>query len=244
MERDAEAIKTARERLTALVDGSLGIVFLALAAWFLLGPKEADIPLAASAIVTRAQISPGAFRTTVGDPPGTRIGGFVHNCNNCHRLFESSPLVDRMPMQHRSVLLDHGMNDRCYNCHDVKNRERLVLIDGSTVSFSETPRLCAQCHGTVFRDWERGMHGKTLGSWLAEEGNQRRLGCAECHDPHAPAYEKISPLPGPNTLRMGAQGGAHGHPDRHEPLRRWSRPPTHAPGGDHGPAAPAGEDHP
>jgi hypothetical protein len=215
------------DRLTDLVDGLLGVAFLGLAAWFIYASPPATVPLADAATVSRSQIVPGPRRTASGVPPTTMVGGFSHNCNDCHRLFTSPPMLRRELMQHEGILLNHGLNNRCFNCHDSRDRERLVLMDGSTLSFAETPRLCAQCHGTVYRDWQRGTHGKTLGSWDAASGRQRRLQCNECHDPHAPAYQPIPPLPGPNTLRMGDQSEFDGHAGRHVPLQR--QPAVHEP---------------
>jgi hypothetical protein len=120
------------------------------------------------------------------------------------------------------------MNDWCFNCHDVAERERLVLQDTTTVMFVEVPVLCAQCHGTTYRDWQRGMHGKTTGSWDKASGNQRRLLCTECHNPHGPAYGKLVPLPGPNTLRMTPEGGEENDGGIASPLRH--RPAGHEQG--------------
>jgi hypothetical protein len=220
------------DRLTLIVDRSLGIVFVLLAVWFVLGSTMPHIPSAASAPVSRELIAPGAPRSALGDPPMTKIGGYLHNCNDCHRLFQSDPAREQDLYQHASIVLDHGLNNRCTNCHAIDDRERLILLSGETVPFSQTPRLCSGCHGTVYRDWERGMHGKTLGSWSAASGNQRRLNCNECHDPHAPAYESFVPLPPPNTLRMGNQHEEVEHGGRHIPLQRWqSESHAPAPGG-------------
>ena len=162
------------------------------------------------------------FARPGADLPEVVIGGYDHRCNECHRFFDSPPIERRTLTQHTDIELEHGLNNRCFNCHDVRNRELLVLYDGTRLSFDQVPRLCAQCHGTVYRDWQRGTHGKTLGSWDAESGRQRRLGCNDCHNPHAPAYPPFRPLPAPDTLRMGNQSIAHAHGARHEPLRRWS----------------------
>ncbi len=115
-----------------------------------------------------------------------------------------------------------------------------MLHDGTRIGFNYAPRLCAQCHGTVFRDWERGTHGKTMGSWDADDPRRHRLACNDCHDPHSPAYPKFAPLPGPNTLRMGEQHGVTGHSERHIPLQRWSRPGVH----ETTPPPPPPEEHP
>ncbi|MBM4108751.1 MAG: hypothetical protein FJ255_08055 [Phycisphaerae bacterium] len=132
--------------------------------------------------------------------------------------------VPAPPALHAGIALRHGLNNRCTNCHDSKDLERLRLHDGKPIPYSQVAMLCAQCHGTVYRDWERGSHGKTLGAWSNDMAEKTRLRCSECHDPHAPAYPKYTPLPGPNTLRMGRQEATHAHDEKHRPLRRLLSP--------------------
>jgi hypothetical protein len=176
----------------------------------------------------------------MSDPAHVLIDGRPQSCNGCHQIFRSSHAAGVMPNYHQDVGLNHGLNNRCANCHDANERERLALRDGTTIGFADTPRLCAQCHGTVYRDWQRGTHGKTLGSWITHSDAQRRLSCNECHDPHSPRYQPYPPLPGPNTLRMGDQSEPlHQAPSRHSPLQR----PPHNPDAPH-PGAPARDGDP
>lgn len=204
------------------VPWGVAIALLATAAWLALAAPRPQVPRPPAANVALKPIPTGPRRETTGDPPTIVNGGFEHRCMECHRLFDSPPTERRTLTQHTEIKFQHGMNNRCFNCHDKKNREVFVLYDGTTIGFDKIPQLCSQCHGTVFRDWQRGMHGKTLGSWDASSGKQRRLTCNECHDPHSPAYPKYEPLRGPNTLRMGDQTHEAEHMDRHRPLRRWS----------------------
>ncbi|MCA9312258.1 MAG: hypothetical protein KDA21_13675 [Phycisphaerales bacterium] len=206
--------------------------FLVLAAAFMFTGSQTRIPTASTPVVDAALLDPGPRRTVLGDPPTVLIAGFEQRCNACHKLFQSSWDGRRPLTQHTHIILAHGINNQCDNCHAREDREQLVLHDGSSVTFSRTETLCAQCHGPVFRDWERGTHGKTLGSWDLSSPLARRLSCAECHDPHAPAYPPIAPLPGPNTLRMGTPAPDAGqHHDDRNPLRRWAHTPEH--GGNH-----------
>jgi hypothetical protein len=163
----------------------------------------------------------------MADPPHVMIDGLPQNCNGCHRIFHSASPAGAPLNYHQEIGLFHGLNNRCVNCHDSSDRERLTLRDGTTIPFAETPQLCAQCHGTVYRDWQRGTHGKTLGSWVTNSDAQYRLSCNECHDPHSPKYEPYAPLPGPNTLRMGDQGrdAPHGDHKKESPLQHWLRVP-------------------
>ncbi|MFO0829384.1 MAG: hypothetical protein U0572_14700 [Phycisphaerales bacterium] len=244
--------------LTSMSQWSIAVIFLALAAWFLYESPRGTVPRPAAATIAKSDIAPGARRTPTTDPPTVVAGGVALRCNECHRMFES-PTVQHVPMfQHTHIALSHGMNDSCFNCHGRKDREKLVLNSGSLIPFSESARLCAQCHGTVYRDWQRGTHGKTLGSWDASSGKQVRLACNQCHDPHAPAYARLVPLPPPNTLRMGDQPSEVEHEGhRHMPLLQGAeraREPRHGEDESHDNpespresapnAVPAGGEHP
>lgn len=199
--------------------------FLGLAAALWLGSGGTQTPGAPTPGVDASLLRAGARRETLGDPPLVNIAGFEQRCNACHKLFRSNWDGKRALTQHQHIALAHGINNQCDNCHAREDRERLVLHDGSQVPFTRTETLCAQCHGPVFRDWERGTHGKMLGSWDPGAASARRLSCAECHDPHAPAFDPIAPLPGPNTLRMGEPGEKDGgHGAERNPLRRWTMP--------------------
>jgi len=198
----------------------VGPAFAAFATWLFLWPLPADIPLTPAQPVAHTSIETKPLRAVLGDPPRIQIGPYQFNCNECHRLFRSA-LQRRGPLaQHTHITLNHGLNDRCFNCHDRLDRERLVLRDGRRVGFDAVPTLCSQCHGTTFRDWERGMHGKHLGAWSPTDVTRRRLACTECHDPHHPAYPVFTPLPPPRTLRMG-DPPAHHDSAKRSPLAQW-----------------------
>jgi len=200
---------------------SLAIGFAIVAAALFASPRLAPVPLEPAAVIDRAALVPGPRRVAMSDPPHLMVEGMPENCNACHQIFRSSHPGGAPLNYHQEVRLNHGLNNRCGNCHDADNRERLTLRDGATVLFSETPQLCSQCHGTVYRDWQRGTHGKTLGSWITGSREQLRLNCNQCHDPHAPKYPAYPPLPGPETLRMGDQQ-AHDAPTAgRSPFQRW-----------------------
>jgi len=222
-----------RSRLASIIAWLMGPAFVGVAAWLLLASPAAPIPVGTVHLVPLEQIRPGAWRTPLTDATRGVVAGTQRSCNDCHKLFTPSPVEPRTLVQHKGVVLSHGINARCLNCHSGADHEKLVLHDGTLVALSETPRLCSQCHGTVYRDWQRGMHGKTMGSWDASGGRQVRLTCNECHDPHAPAYQPLAPLPGPDTLRMGDQEHAGEGAHKHTPLRQWSQPHERAPGGEH-----------
>lgn len=203
----------------------LPVGFLLVAAALVADPFRAAIPIGAPVAVDRASLVVGPGRTAMTDPPHLTVDGRQQSCNGCHQIFSSEHPAGTVLSYHQEVTLGHGMNDRCVNCHDTEDRERLTLRDGTTVPFAQTPLLCAQCHGTVYRDWQRGTHGKTLGSWMTGSAEQQRLSCNECHNPHAPRFDPIPPLPGPRTLRMGDPHlEAHHHGGAPEsPLQRVIR---------------------
>lgn len=196
--------------------------FCCVAVGLLVSSRGVEIGVAPAAAVNPDNLAVGPRRAAMADPPQIEVEGHAQSCNGCHQIFQPAARGERPPSFHTEIELKHGLNDRCLNCHDGRNREMLTLRDGSTVPFAETPQLCAQCHGTVYRDWQRGTHGKTLGSWVTSSPQQRRLSCNECHDPHSPKFESYVPLPGPNTLRMGDQSAHHGHEPtgKQSPLRR------------------------
>ena len=69
----------------------------------------------------------------------------------------------------------------------------LMLANGTPIGFEESYRLCGQCHGTIFRDWREGIHGRREGYWNGAKSYQL---CAHCHNPHAPAFEPIDAYKG------------------------------------------------
>lgn len=207
-----------------LVLWAIGPVFLLTAAWLTFASPGPNIPVTPMRLTPLDDLKPGAWRTPLSDARKGEVGGIARPCSDCHKLFAAPPSETRTLMQHKDVVLNHGMNARCLNCHAGADRDKLVLHDGTLVDFDQTPRLCSNCHGTTYRDWQRGMHGKTMGSWDASSGKQVRLTCNQCHDPHSPAYEAMKPLPGPRTPRMGDQSRDAEHQHRRSPLRQWSQP--------------------
>ena len=154
------------------------------------------------------------------DPASIEVASFDVNCTQCHSLFEQNTIKTSGVPRHDDIVLDHGENGWCFSCHDMEQRDRLTLTAGETVGYDDVPRLCAKCHGPTWRDWQRGIHGKTVGSWRMGDARQHRLSCTDCHDPHSPAFDAGVPLPGPNTIRMG-EHVPHGDDGVHRPLAQW-----------------------
>ncbi len=210
-----------------LVAWSVGPVLLLLGLAIYLSPRLESISFSKAAVVEAGQIAPVPLRKPLREPLTTQVAGYKKDCMDCHSLFKSRAKTPFAMFQHKEIqqAMDHGINTRCYNCHDLERRDRLVLDDGALVSFDEVERVCAKCHGTTYRDWQRGSHGKTMGYWNKSLGKPDRLTCTQCHDPHAPAFDKFRPLPGPHTLRMNSIPRPHGDehaPNKENPLRIWS----------------------
>ncbi len=119
----------------------------------------------------------------------------VFPCSQCHSPGDK---VNRTPHPvefHENIVLHHDEKNRwCLDCHDARNRDMLHLADGRLIPFTESYRLCGQCHGPTLRNWKAGEHGKRTGSW---SGDKQYLLCANCHSPHSPHFKPIPPKPAP-----------------------------------------------
>jgi len=116
-------------------------------------------------------------------------------CTDCHGEMEVNYDRRELVEMHDDIQLNHGPEDRwCFDCHNPEDRDNLRLANGTLISFEESYRLCGQCHGTIFRDWREGIHGRREGFWSGAKSYQL---CAHCHNPHAPKFAAIEPLPPP-----------------------------------------------
>ena len=113
-------------------------------------------------------------------------------CSKCHRHIKPNREKRTLELSHAEISLRHAEEQRwCLDCHD---GDKLRLPNGELVDYDRSYILCGQCHGTVFRDWKAGIHGKRTGSWNGER--YYRL-CVSCHDAHRPKYKPIEPKPAP-----------------------------------------------
>ncbi len=126
-------------------------------------------------------------------PPPFSEGIFP--CSQCHKEMTPNPKRRELKDEHTNIVLNHAQGQRwCLDCHDTANRDKLRLVSGEKIDFSESYRLCGQCHGDKFRDWKVGVHGKRTGEW---NGKKQYLLCAHCHNPHDPRFKPLKPLPPP-----------------------------------------------
>ena len=121
----------------------------------------------------------------------------IFPCTDCHNNFAPNPVRRELVEWHDdiSAIFNHDSENRwCLDCHDMNKRDSLRLANGRLLSFSESYKLCGQCHGDKLRDWKVGVHGKRTGEW---NGKKEYLLCVHCHNPHSPRFNEITPDPPP-----------------------------------------------
>lgn len=114
----------------------------------------------------------------------------------CHGVLTTNPARRPVVATHEHVVLNHGELVWCLNCHSAENRDALRLIDGTEVGFNESHRLCGECHGPIYRDWQFGAHGLRTGHW---NGEKATWPCVRCHRPHDPEFRSMHPLAAPKS---------------------------------------------
>src|ERR1039457_7432264 len=121
----------------------------------------------------------------------------IFPCTQCHAHMQPPNTKRReLTEYHTNIVLHHAEGQRwCLDCHNPNNRDKLRLVSGELIDFSESYRLCGQCHGAKFRDWQVGVHGKRTGNW---NGDKQYLLCVHCHNPHDPKFKPLKPMPPPN----------------------------------------------
>jgi len=137
----------------------------------------------------------------------------IFPCSDCHAEMEPNPERRELVDMHDDIILDHAEGQRwCLDCHNLNDRDTLRLVSGEVIPFTESYRLCGQCHGDKFRDWKVGIHGKRTGYW---NGEKQYLLCAHCHNPHSPSFKPLKPMPPPvrpeNLNRQGALEATEHH---------------------------------
>lgn len=131
----------------------------------------------------------------------------IFPCSECHSEMEVDYERRELEYAHDEIELNHGSPERwCFDCHNAEDRDHLRLVNGDLVGFDESYRLCGQCHGTIYRDWREGIHGRRRGFW---NGAKSYMLCAHCHNPHSPKFPAMEPMPPPirpQLLRAAKEG--------------------------------------
>lgn len=134
-------------------------------------------------------------------------------CSSCH---EGVDALQGDPKEkgvfHEAIELKHGRNQHCFNCHNRKQPADFSDFDGSPIKLAKVEMLCAKCHGTHYRDWLSGAHGRRSGHWDAAKGGPKQTVCIACHNPHWPVFKAMQAAPAPhvNPRTRKADGAAHG----------------------------------
>jgi hypothetical protein len=152
-------------------------------------------------------------------PPPFSDGIFP--CMECHKDMKDKTRRELAFHDEQQSVFDHDSEHRwCLDCHDYENRNVLRLASGATVPFTESYRLCGQCHGDKFRDWRGGIHGKRVGMW---DGAKTYFLCVNCHNPHSPRFKGVKEIvvDGKSTVTPTLQMiKPEPRPKRPEELRR------------------------
>lgn len=186
-------------------DAALGRVLL-LAVIILLAPL---LGLADEIPKSHAQPPSKSSVTQDIEVPAPPLTEGIFPCTACHDNKTLKPNANRRSLgMHDEVQLKHGPESRwCLDCHDMTDRNKLHLVSGERIEFTTSYLLCGQCHGDKFRDWRSGIHGKRTGRW---DGKKQYLLCVHCHNPHAPRFQALQPMPkpkGPGDIKL-RRGGA------------------------------------
>jgi hypothetical protein len=152
------------------------------------GPAGAADPKPAAKADARTEkkVAAGSDEVQATTPPFT---DGIFPCSGCHDGKERVNTARRELGFHdeQQSVFDHDSEHRwCLDCHDAQKRDQLHLTNGALVPFTESYRLCGQCHGDKLRDWRAGVHGKRIGNW---DGRKTYFLCVNCHNPHTPLFK-------------------------------------------------------
>ncbi len=129
-------------------------------------------------------------------PPAPLSKG-IFPCSNCHAGMDVNTTRRALKDAHTDIKLRHAEGVLwCLSCHNAANRDKLKLVNGDLINFSESYRLCGECHGNIYRDWKVGVHGKRTG-YFNGQGQRTYFLCVNCHNPHDPKFKPLKPEPPP-----------------------------------------------
>lgn len=205
--------RAARPVVIVLASGVLAVLTVAAARGRLAPvppPAAADPPVLHPEVI-RKPSGPPQVRTGQVDAGGQPV---QVACNVCHTTRPTNLATNsggQLIEFHQGLKVQHG-GLSCASCHNpTDGYASLRLADGRSVPYTEVMQLCAQCHGTAYRDYQHGSHGGMTGYWDRSRGARARNNCIDCHDPHSPGYPLVRPAPGPRDRFLTAphQGGSH-----------------------------------
>src|SRR5512133_19344 len=157
------------------------------------------------------------------EPPPFSEG--IYPCSACHAAQKDRTRRELAFHDEQQSIFDHDADQRwCLDCHDYENRDVLRLASGEPVPFTESYRLCGQCHGDKYRDWRAGVHGKRVGHW---DGEKTYFLCVNCHNPHSPRFKGVAEITvgGKRTVAPTLEPmRPEPRPVRPEEQRTWTRP--------------------
>ncbi len=153
---------------------------------------------------------PQGVATSVVDSHGLPVQLKCIACHDVRPANVDTSLPSQLDEFHQGMQIAHGKLT-CVSCHQASDGyASLKLADGRSLPFAESMTLCAQCHGTQFRDYEHGAHGGMTGYWDLTRGGRTRNHCLHCHDPHQPKYPTFTPAAAPRDRFAPATfGGMH-----------------------------------
>ena len=74
--------------------------------------------------------------------------------------------------EHTNIKLHHAETMRwCLDCHDAKNQDKLRLFNGELINFTESYRLCGECHGNIYQRLEGRYPWEKDGIFLGRQKN-------------------------------------------------------------------------
>jgi formate-dependent nitrite reductase cytochrome c552 subunit len=135
-----------------------------------------------------------SFKVTTGqlDLQGNPIEVACSTCHSNRKPDFENRITGDLREFHTNGNVTHG-SISCLSCHNPDDYDSFRLADGTPVAHQEVMKLCAQCHGTQMRDYERGVHGGMTGYWDRTRGPQFKLNCLDCHLAHEPKFPPMQP---------------------------------------------------
>ncbi len=133
-------------------------------------------------------------------------------CKSCH---EGTERLQGDPKEkgvfHEKIELKHGRNQHCFNCHHRLQPADFADFDGAPIPLGKIELLCAKCHGTTYRDWGLGAHGRRSGAWDKNKGGPKPEVCIACHNPHWPIFKALEAAPAPHVNPRTPKNAPEGH---------------------------------